>query len=292
MPIIGHSKVINFLNKSIERNSTSGAYLFCGVEHLGKFTVALDFAEKITNGAGQSINPDIIIIRPVVEEKKGVIKKKDIKVEQVRELQKSLARTPYFGQMKVAIVDDAERLTMAAQNALLKTLEEPDAKSVLILVCHNQEKILATIKSRCIIRNFTAVSDREIETITPDGMLSAAAVFWALGRPGLAVEFFHQPEKLQVLEKSRAELINLFQSNLSDKFSLAEELGKNTQKLKETLQTWTILLRQNLIVPGNFLGVTQGKSLEILEKISESLALIQETNSNPRVVLENLLLNF
>ena len=79
MSIIGHQKIIKFLEKSIERKATSTAYLFFGSEHLGKFTVALDFAEKITGGKARQINPDIIIVRPRVEEKKGVTKKKDIK---------------------------------------------------------------------------------------------------------------------------------------------------------------------------------------------------------------------
>lgn len=291
MQIIGHQKTLNFLEKSIEKKATSGAYLFCGVEHLGKFTVALDFAKKIT-GTEADINPDIIIIRPEIEEKKSVIKKKDIKVEQVRELQRGLAMTPHFGQMKVAIVDDAQRLTVAAQNALLKTLEEPDEKSVLILICHNQEKILATIRSRCSIRNFNAVGANEIIQVLPGGAMSEAAIFWALGRPGLAIEFFDHPEKLQALEKARAELRNLFQNNLTDKFSLAEELSKDTERLEAELQTWTILLRQNIISGGNFLGVKLEKSLEVLEGLAKSGRIIQETNSNAKVVLENLFLKF
>ncbi len=292
MHIIGHSKIINFLDRYIRRNSTSAAYLFFGVEHLGKFTLALDFAKKITGQQERHINPDIIIIRPESEEKKGVIKKKDIKIGQVREMQKELSLTPYFGKCKVAIIDDAERLTVAAQNALLKILEEPDSRSILILVCHNQEKILPTIKSRSVIKNFNAVSPEEIALSYSDGEMSQAAIFWSLGRPGLAIEFAAHPEKLQALEKNRAELVQIFQDNLVDKFFLAEGLAKNVSELKDKLQSWVVLLRQNMMSQGNFLGVPLEKTLAIMEGITESLKLIQETNSNPRVVVENLLLKF
>lgn len=292
MQTIGHQKIIKFLEKSIERKATSTAYLFLGSEHLGKFMVALDFAEKITGALGQEINPDIIIIRPTVEEKNGILKKKDIKVEQIRDLQKDLSRTPYFGKCKVAIIDDAERLTIAAQNALLKTLEEPDEKSILILAAHNQEKILPTIRSRAVVKNFNAVSGEEIARALPAGKMSSAATFWSLGRPGLALELSKNSEDLQLLEKSKDEFAKLFTSNLAEKFVVAESLSQDTQKIKEQLESWTILLRQNIKAGGSFLQVSQEKTLEIIEKIAESLQLIRDTNSNARVVLENLFLKF
>lgn len=291
MNIIGHSKIINFLDRSVQRNSASVAYLFFGSEHLGKFTVALDFAHKITGDSGQKINPDIIIIRPEIEDKKGVLKKKDIKIEQVRELQRELSLTSQHGKCKVAIIDDADRLTVNAQNALLKTLEEPNEKVILILVCHDQAKILPTIKSRCVIKNFNPVANEEIaKMISSNREKSKEVIFWSLGRPGLAREFLSQPEKLQTLDKARQELAQIFQGNLADKFSLAEELGRDTQELKEKLQIWTIILRQNLKARESFLTVSPRKALEMIEETAKSLQLIQGTNSNARVVLENLFL--
>jgi len=307
MEIIGHNKIINFLDKSFEKGALSRSYLFLGVEHLGKFTVALDFAQRITGGADQKINPDIIIIRPEREpastrgndrsstrggEKKGLVKKKDIKVEQVRELQRELAMTPYFGRCKVALIDDADCLTKAAQNALLKTLEEPDDRSILILVCHNQERILPTIKSRCIVKNFNPVSEEEIASLLATGEVSVRAAHWSLGRPGLAVGFLQDPEKLAALEKSYVRLVEFLGSNLTDKFSLAEEFGKDVHRSREDLQTWTILLRQNMKSEINLPSVSAEKSLALIEKIAESLVLIRETNSSPRAVLENLFLAF
>ncbi len=291
MALIGHQKIRNFLDKSIERGTLAQAYLFTGPKHLGKFSVALHLAGKMTGGMDLKINPDIIIVAPEIEDKKGIIKKKDIKVEQVRELQRELALAPQNGKCRVAIIDDAERLTTAAQNALLKTLEEPNEKSSLILVCHNLEKILPTIRSRVVIKNFGLVAPLEIERVLPEAS-SAEAVFWSLGRPGLAVEFSKYPQKLEVLEESKKELAEIFENHLADKFSLAEELGKDTSKLKEKLEIWTVLLRQNILTEDFPLTVSREKALELIEQIAESLRLIQETNSSPRIVLENLFLRF
>ena len=255
--IIGHQKIINFLDKSIEREKISGAYLFCGPENAGKFTVALDFANKITGGNNQAVNPDIIIIAPEVEEKKGVVKKKDIKIEQIRDLQHSLSLSSYLGKYKVAIINDADFLTVSAQNALLKILEEPPENCVLILISHNREKIISTVQSRCLIKNFNLTADDMKKTTLAE----------------------------------RNELKNIFEANLNDKFILAEKLSKNVPELILKLGLWSILLREN-IFKENFLNINPEKSLEVIEKTLKSAELIKETNSNPRLVLENLFLNF
>jgi len=161
MSIIGHQKIIKYLDKSIKKNDISHAYIFSGPAHLGKFSLALEFAKKITGGMDdKKINPDIIIISPEIEEKDGKIKKKDIKIEKIRELERELSLSAYFGKHKVVIIDEADRLSRASQNALLKTLEEPPQKAVIILVVENINKIIATVKSRCVIKkfNYTEIS--------------------------------------------------------------------------------------------------------------------------------------
>jgi len=162
MRIIGHQKIINYLDRSIEKDKISQAYLFCGPAHLGKFSLALEFAKKVTGELDKKINPDIIIISPETGEKDGKIKKKDIKIEKIRELQQALSLSAYFGKYKVAIIDEAEKLTNASQNALLKTLEEPPQKTVIILITENVDKIIPTVKSRCVIKKFGLAKKKEI----------------------------------------------------------------------------------------------------------------------------------
>ncbi|PIP27427.1 MAG: DNA polymerase III subunit delta', partial [Candidatus Moranbacteria bacterium CG23_combo_of_CG06-09_8_20_14_all_39_10] len=166
MEIIGHQKIINLLDRAIAKDAVSHAYLFSGPESVGKFTVALDFAERLI-GNIDSISSDLISIKPEIEENKGVIKKLDIKIEAIRNLLHKLSLTSVGGRYKVVIIDDADRLNRTAQNALLKTLEEPNAKVVLILVCQDERKLLPTIISRCQKMRFGLVKEAEIEKIVP-----------------------------------------------------------------------------------------------------------------------------
>lgn len=290
--IIGHKKIINFLDKSIKKNEISHAYLFCGPAHLGKFTVALDFAKKITGGAGVKINPDIVLISPETEEKRGKIKKKDIKIEKIRELEHELSLSSYFGKYKVAIIDEAQYLSRASQNALLKTLEEPPEKSIIILVTENANKIIPTIKSRCVIKKFGLVAESEIAKLSSGGDNAQNIKFWSLNRPGLAIELIGKEEELKKRKKACDDLKKILDTNLSEKFSFCEELSKNEPEMIDELNFWMAILRENILGRNNFFQLNPQKALAIISEIEKSLKTIKETNSNPRLVMENLVLEF
>lgn len=290
MMVVGHQKILNFLNKSLEKGSLSHAYIFSGPESLGKFKIALDFAQKLT-GDNLEINPDIIIIRPEIKTNKGISREEDIKMEKIRELQHQLSMTSYAGKYKVAIIDRAEKMNKAAQNAILKTLEEPMDNIILILITGNFEKILPTITSRCVIKKFSLVSDDEIEKIIPSGFkLKKEAVFWSLGRPGLAKGFLENPKELEYRREAEKELVYLFSLNVSDKFILAEKMSKDIQASIEKLNWWIVLLRESLMGKNVLFAQNPEKLLHITDKIEKSIDLMRDTNSNSRLILENLFL--
>ena len=282
MKIIGHQKNINFLNKSFEKNNPAQAYLFSGPEHVGKFTVAMELARKLTDGKNRKINPDIMVVSP----------EKDIKIGQIRDLQHWLGLSSYFGKYKVAIIDDAEKLTLSAQNALLKLLEEPREKCVLILVCHDQKKILPTVKSRCAIRPFGLVEKSQISQIVSQEKNKEEIIFWSLGRPGAAVSLKEKEGELASKKEAEKELERMFRSSLNDRFVSAEILSKNSVDLINKLDLWTVILRENVLRRNNFKGVSSEKAMDLIDRIAESLSIVKETNSNARLVLENLFLNF
>lgn len=303
--IIGHNKITNLLNRSITRGIISHAYLFSGPEHVGKFTVALDFAERLAGGKAE-VNPDLIIIKPEADpastrgdrsstrggEKKGIIKKTDIKIEQVRDLRHQLSLMAASGKYKVAIIDDADRLNKAAQNALLKTLEEPSDKIVLILVSRDDKKMLPTILSRCQRVKFGPVSRKELEKNIPAGEKNKEAViFWSLGRPGLMLNLVRDSREMDFRENAVAELKILLNKSLAEKLAIAETLGKDAREAARKLNLWAVILRENLLGRGVF-GQSRKKCFEIIENIEKSLELIKETNSNTRLILENLFLHF
>jgi DNA polymerase-3 subunit delta' len=219
------------------------------------------------------------------------VKKKNIQIEKIRELQRNMNLSSYSGKIKAAIIDDAELMTVAAQNALLKTLEEPPENSIFILICHDEEKILPTVKSRCTIKRFNPVSEKEISSCISrenrDEIIS-----WSFGRPGLAIELAKNSEALKKYKAFKSDLESLAEINISEKFTIAENLSKNVPLLLETLDIWSALLRKK-IVSGNILpSISKKRALVGINLIEKSAALIRNTNSNVRLILENLLLNF
>ena len=158
--IIGHRQILEQLYHAIASNRVAGAYLFVGVANVGKETVALHFAKSINcltpdegacgtclscRKADDGNHPDLQIVRP-----SGAW----IKIDQIRELQKRIIYRPLEGVRKVYILTEAERMNLEAANCLLKTLEEPPADSVLILLTTNLDALLPTIRSRCQIIPF------------------------------------------------------------------------------------------------------------------------------------------
>jgi len=292
MDIIGNVKTIKLLDRIVETGKIANAYLFLGPSRVGKFTAAAEFAKRMTGGDG-NIDPDLIIIRPETEEKKGITKTLDIKVETIRELQHKLGLTASGGKHKAVIIDGAERLNKTAQNALLKTLEEPNEKVVLILVAQNEKKILPTIVSRCQKIRFGLVSDAEIEKNILSGRKDAREMaFWSIGRPGIAQELANNPAMLDHQQEAARELAGIFAKNLSERFSLAEDWSKDAAGLQKKFDVWLIVLRESMLSKNAKAGVSPDKALRLIEEIAEATRIIKETNSNPRLVVENLFLKF
>lgn len=165
--IIGNNENKKILSKSILTNSVSHSYIFSGISGIGKFLFAKEFAkailctgeqkpcnkckscESIENGN----NPDLIIIDEQTN---------SIKTEQIKELTSDVLEKPIKGSKKIYIINNSENMTKEAQNALLKTLEEPPEYAIIILVTSNENLLLNTIKSRCIKILFNNLSDEEI----------------------------------------------------------------------------------------------------------------------------------
>jgi len=292
MNIIGHTKILKLLDKAITKNSVSHAYLFYGPDQVGKFTVALDFANKLLGDSSQ-INPDLIIVKPEIEEKKGVSKKHDIKIEEIRELQHKLSLSSQSGKHKIAIIDESDRLNKIAQNALLKSLEEAKAGVVLILVSSDEKKILPTMISRCQKVRFGAVPEKEMreELKSESKEKTEEIIFWSLGRPGLMMELKSNEEEFDSRGEIKKELTDLFGKNISERFLLAEAMAKDGELLEKKLNLWLILLREAILGTGKF-KLGPGKALSLAGHIEKDLEILKNTNSNAKLVLENLFLQF
>jgi len=311
--LIGHQKQWQFLKKSAKSGKISHAYLFSGPEHLGKKKIALEFVKLINRWQGPAEggrvvggwSPDLILIAP---QQGG-----EIQISQIKELIQKLSLKSYSAPFKCAILDKAHLMNQEAQNCFLKTLEEPKGKTLLILITESPEMLFPTIRSRCEIIKFFPVKAAEIENYletqakrwvkmkakpssTDQGISrkeSAQIIKLSMGRPGLAIDFISDPQKLENQKRIIKELIEISKSDLSFRFQYVRDLSKNPN-LKEILEVWLFYFRSILLgsLTPKFKspGYTPPRLKNILKKIQSTIFLISNTNINSRLALEILML--
>ena len=199
--IIGHEQIIEHLKNAIALDKVSHAYIFNGPDGSGKMMLAEAFAMALQcEGEGtkpclschscqQAMDhnqPDIIY---VTHEKPNVIQVDDIR----KQINNDIVIKPYRSRYKVYIVDEAEKMNPQAENALLKTIEEPPAYAVIILLTTNADSFLPTILSRCIRLNLKSVKADVIKNFLmknyqiPDYQADVCAAF-SQGNVGKAIE--------------------------------------------------------------------------------------------------------
>lgn len=166
--IIGNNNIKNELIHTVELNKISHSYLFLGTAGIGKIEIAKEFAKmilclnekKYCNHCKSCIefdsnnNPDFQMVEPDGN---------SIKIEQIRQMQRKIIEAPIISQNKVYIINDADLMTIEAQNCLLKTLEEPPEFVTIILIGSNENNFLSTIKSRCTIIKFQDIENSQIK---------------------------------------------------------------------------------------------------------------------------------
>ena len=212
--IIGHEQIIGHLKNAIATDKVSHAYILNGPDKSGKMMLAEAFAQTLqcervnealaAAGADGSVSaeacgecrsckqaagrnqPDIIYVK---HEKPNTISVDDIRTQ----LNNDIVIKPYSSSRKIYIVDEAEKMNQQAQNALLKTIEEPPAYAVILLLTTNADSFLPTILSRCVSLNLKAVPDEQIKKFLmtdyqiPDYQADVRVAF-AQGNVGKAIQ--------------------------------------------------------------------------------------------------------
>jgi DNA polymerase III delta prime subunit len=298
MNFIGNAKIISILDKAIKKDNLSHAYLFSGPEFLGKAKLAKIFAKSIIGKKdfldfslelGSEFQMDLILVEAPIVEKKGIIKKKKISTEQIREVQSKLSLYPYSGAYKVLIINDAHLLTTSAQNSLLKTLEEPNKTSVLILVTSEVSRILPTIRSRVQSFNFSLASDDEILKESGGKFLNEEEeVLFSMGRPGILKALLEDKLKIADFREQFSLLLRIKKEGLNEKMKIAEKISKDKIHLLETLSFWLWIIRKKIEKNSK---EEIYYSYDLADKIEKSMEILKTTNANTRLVLENLFLS-
>lgn len=299
--VIGHQKQKEILRKIAESKNIPHALLFSGPEKTGKKMVALEFiksifCEKMCGNCYscrtiESNNfPDLMILSPV---------EGNLEIEQVRDLQNRLSLKSYNNSLKVGIINDAHLMRKDAQNALLKTLEEPKGDTLLILITAYPELLLPTIRSRVQQIKFSIVSRGEIE----DHLVSLGAekeeakeiAMISSGQIGKAVEFHNDPEKLEAFESAVKNISMLCRADMGKRFAFAKDFKENQGEIINVLDIWERFMRRELL-----LNILNGKGTlnyplkrlkEVIDELERTKHLIETSNVNKKLALENLLIN-
>lgn len=196
--IIGHENIISGINKRKANNSFSHAALLSGEDGIGKSIAAKYLSDQIMNLSGRK-SVDVIEFKP---------SKNSFGVDTVRKIIEETLKKPYEGDKKVLILYKCELMTESAQNALLKTIEEPPEGIYLILLTDSLESILDTIKSRCQIYRFTPLKRNEMELYMNNNYkgleknMHQAALAFASGIPGRADRFLNDRKLKEIRDVS------------------------------------------------------------------------------------------
>ena len=284
------------MEKNLERGNISQAYLFEGPKHIGKTTLAIDFAINLLEDNLETIykNPDFISISPDPESGQ-------IEVEKIRGLQKDLSLFPFKSRYKIALVEEAQLMNSTAANALLKTLEEPGRTSLIILVSSDASSMLETIKSRCQIVSFVAVGKRTlsdgIKLLGIDFQEKDDAVSF-IETPGVLINLFGNVEELSMHIEGSDKIEKILNGNHFDKLDIASLTGVLDKKeMMNILDLWILVSRQKLreLMKGNSGG--EGiKEITRLKDIIENIITIRDDifgkNVNTKLAIDNLCLKF
>lgn len=317
--IVGQSP----LTASMERILASGqivhAYLFTGPAGSGKKTMSGLFAQALLctdknskpcyacKPCRQFISgnhPDVFWIRRL-ENKTGIV------VDQIRDLQAAIKVKTYQAGRRICFIDEAHLMTQQAQNAFLKTLEEPPSDTVFFLLAENTNTLLPTILSRCQIFRIGNLSAEDIIKILRRRLSVSkedASVIAALsqGNPGKALALA-EDESFQYLRKSLIKGMSLagsvkildlyaifadYRDRVEDLFNILQLWIRDLLILKETGE-WSLIVNQDqsALLKRQVSSFTSAALRDMIENIEASRTMLKR-NSNYQLTIENMLLSF
>jgi DNA polymerase III subunit delta' len=330
---IGQSKIVDLLKRALENGTLSHAYLLVGPPQDGKMPLALDLAMTLNCRAEKGQRPcsECLSCRKIAAGKHADVQvvglnlntaledareDTEIGIDQIKDMLHSASLPPFEGEYRVYIVDEAGHLSLDAANRILKTLEEPAAKVVFVLLTANERLIPATVISRCQRLNLARLSTGEIENalvnrwrIDPEKAKLLSRLSY--GRLGWAIEAGRNSNLLQERTEKLEKMLLIMKSDYSERLTAAAQLalqfGKKRKIVYETLDTWAGYWRDLLLVKTDchsdivnidywdgLVEMAGAYNLVQIRGAIKSISLAGEQlklNANARLVAEALMLN-
>ncbi|MFQ5455235.1 MAG: DNA polymerase III subunit delta' [Nitrospirota bacterium] len=287
--IIGHTIPKRILQSAIKRERIGDAYLFIGEEGIGKRLTAINFAKAIycreikddscnicstCHRIDMMIYPNITLIEP-----EGNF----IKIAQVRNIKEDIGYRTIDNGRKIYIIDYADRMNQEASNSFLKTLEEPEGNSTIILITSRPYRLIPTITSRCQVIKFNPLSIDHISDIliSKKGISQRDARFFAClseGKIGKALEMDRE-----IVRAERDKILKIFSDSLlasaSSLFRLASEFSKDRETMENILLIISIYLRDILVFKE-----AREESLLINQDMISEITLIRKRISSTEIM--------
>ncbi len=299
------------------RGKLSHAYLICGSDGIGKRTLSREMAKAIlcadrenapcgTCRACKSYSagshPDIEHLAPG-----GAAG--DIKIAEIRRLKEVCAVTPIAGDRRVILIDRAEKMNINAQNAFLKLLEEPEKGNVFVLTCSNVERILPTVRSRCILLSVPPSSEQEIEQAVSkyenasSKVTARQAAVFSGGIIGKALDLMAGDEKHPYFATMQI-MTALCEDNVLELVKTAQLITEKSvlEQISEGIEVFcTDILRyisgvehfrfplENIVSASQKL--TRTKTLNIIETARQSVTEAQNSAADVKMLVQKMLLS-
>ena len=303
--ILGNEKIRHQLRESITKQSISHAYILAGDKGIGKSKIAREFAMELIcekhTGCGEcpacrqflaDAYPDFFYMNAEGKESIGI--------DRIREsIVNDVTIRPYHGKVKIYVIDEADKMTVGAQNALLKTIEEPPEYVVILLLVRNMSLLLETIRSRCIKLLLSAVStDRIKGWLVEKGISEEVATMvasYSNGAPGIAKAMAESEDFAVMYEQNVEFLKKISEVGINDILIFIEELKKRAGGFKEFINFLRLWYRdicilkltkkiENLVFIREESIILRLSREYTLKKINSIIDLIDETeirlNSN------------
>ena len=309
---IGNSAAITLLKGAIDQDRVSHAYLFTGPNRVGKRTLAVDFARALNCNAkdfaapgwsgldpavsceqcsacdriARSNHADVQIITSATQtsndaDAKAAQRRVMIGIDLIKDLQSDAMLKPYEGRAKIFIIDEANRMSPDASNALLKTLEEPPGRVHIVLTSLSADLLPETITSRCHLVRMRPVPAEIIEEalttrfeISGDDARNLAKM--SMGAPGWAIAALNDPSLVDVRRQSASRIIDVIRFDLPARFEYSFEMSRefrsNRNLALDEVERWLEIVRDiAMIQNGLNQHVTYDDRLQELSDLATSL---------------------
>ena len=315
---VGQDEIKEYFKKSIKENNVSHGYIFEGNKGIGKYEMALLFAQSLLCNSfnGEPCNecsscikvntnnhPDLHIISTT---------DKSIKREVIDELIESINQKPYESDRKVYIIKDSEDMTPQAANTFLKTLEEPVGNTVIIMLTENSNLLLPTISSRCQIIKFKNIDQNVIanhikDKFSLDHNTAKLIAFYSKG-------VLLNAERIALNEddilKRRSEIIKIYDKIINSQrniiFEYEEYFEENKDNIDEILEFLMVWLRDiylkkygvdDLIINTDYMNMLDNhsrliktKNIDKMIKYLQNVSYDIKNNVNFKLIIDNMLI--